>query len=289
MKGNDSGLRESSITTIRLHPMIVSFIATGLVSLQITILTLLLAFTTRSSLFRPGALPLMIFLTYFQLPYVKNIDYPLYRAFLGATGVYVIIIYIDTILLHKWTFEAKGPTSSMGGLNLVEYGASGKAKRHRSGIIADALERLRFGLSITLQSRFPATKWPVKNIPSFSRKDPGYVPGRNEFLRGMIIKWSAYVLILDLVSLVSNDADNTLTFSSARIPFFTRLVDVSGEEISTRIISIIAYWTIQYIVIEVVSGTLAIAAVILGITEVNVWPPVFGSLGDSYSLRQFWG
>lgn len=266
-----------------------SLIATGLVGLQITILVLILAFTAGSSLIRPGALQLMIFLTYFQLPYVKHLEHPVYRAFLGATGVYVIIMYIDIILLHRWTFEAKGPTSSIGGLNPVENGASEKTNRHRSRVIGDTLERLRFGLSITLQCRFSATKWPVKNIPPFSQKDPGYVPGRHEFLRGMIIKWSAYVLILDLVSLVSNNGDNTFTFSSARIPFFTRLADVSGEEIQTRIISVIGYWTIQYIVIEVLSGTLAIAAVALGITAVNVWPPVFGSLGDCYSLRQFWG
>lgn len=267
----------------------VSLIATGLVGLQVTILTLILGFTARSSLLRPGALPLMIFLTYFQLPYVKNLDHPLYRAFLGATGVYVVIIYIDTVLLHRWTFEADGPTSSLGGLSPVETEASKKRQRERSGVIGDAMKRLRFGLGITLQCRFPATKWPVKNIPPFSRKNPGYIPGRDKFLRDMIIKWGAYVLILDLVSLISNDGDKSLIFSSTRIPFFTRLVDMSGEEISMRIISVIAYWTIQYIVIEVTSGTFAIGAVALGITAVNVWPPVFGFLGDSYSLRQFWG
>lgn len=264
--------------------------APGLVSLQVITLTFILGFTTHSSLLRPSALPLMIFLNYFQLHYVKNLDYPLYRAFLGATGVYMIIIYIDTILLHRWTFEANGPTSSVGGLDPVEYDISKKTKRDRSGLIGgNALKRLRFGLSISLQCRFPATKWPVKNIPPFSKKDPGYVLGRGEFLRRMIIKWSAYVLILDLVSLISDDGDKTFTFSSARIPLLTRLIDVSGEEMNTRIISVLAYWTIQYIVIEVVYGTLAIAAVALGITTVNVWPPVFGSLGDSYSLRQFWG
>ena len=267
----------------------VPIIATGLVGLQFTFLTWILGFTSRSSLLRPGALPLMIFLTHLQLPYVKRLDHPLYRAFLGATGFYVIIIYIDAILLHRWSFEAKGPTSSIGGLRPVEYGAPEKTKRDRSGEFDDALKRLRYGLSTSLQGRFPATKWPVKNIPPFSRKDPSYVPGKGEFLRRMIIKWSAYVLILDLLGLVSNDGNKTLIFSSARIPLFTRLVDVSGEELIARIISIIAYWTIQYIVIEVMSSTLAITAVALGITAVNVWPPVFGSLHDSYSLRRFWG
>lgn len=267
----------------------VSLIATGLIGLQVTILALILGFTTRNSLLRPVTLPLIIFLTCFQLPYVTNLEHRLYRGFFGATGIYVVIIYIDSVLLHRWTFEAEGPTSSMGGLSFVEYGASEKRKRNRSGLIGDVLERLRFGLGIALQCRFPATRWPVKNIPPFSGNDPGYVPGRGRFLRNMAIKWGAYVLTLDLISLIGNDGHKSLTFSSTRIPLLTRLADVSGEEISTRIISVIAFWTIQYIMIEVVYGTFAMAAVTLGITAVEVWPPVFGSLGGSYSLRQFWG
>lgn len=266
-----------------------SLTAPGLISLQVAILAVILGFTTRSSIFRPGAFPLMVFLTYFQLPHVKHLDHPLYRAFLGATGVYVIILYIDTALLHRWTFEAEGPTSPIGGLKPVEYRVLEKRKSGPSEVIGDALDRLRFGLGIALQCRFPATKWPVKNIPPFSRTDPGYVPRKREFLRDMMIKWGAFVLILDLVHLISNDDDKSLTFSSTRIPFFARLVDMSWKELSTRIITVIAYWTIQFIVIEVMYGTFAIAAVALGITAVNAWPPVFGSLGDSYTLRQFWG
>ena len=266
-----------------------SLIAPSLFSLQVAILAVILGFTARRSLLRPCVLPLMIFPTYFQLPSIKHLDHPLYRAFLGATGVYVIVLYIDTVLLHRWSFEAEGSTCSMGGLKPVEYRELDKRKRDRSGVVGDTLERLRFGLSISLQCRFPATKWPVKNIPPFSRTNPGYVPRRREFLRDMIGKWSAFVLILDLVNLISTDSDKSLTFSSGRIPFFARLMEVSWKEISTSIITIIAYWTIQYIVIEVMYGTFAIAAVALGITAVNVWPPVFGSSGDSYSLRQFWG
>lgn len=266
-----------------------SLIAIGFVGLQMTIMTLVLGFTSRSSILRPGGLPLMILCMHFQLSYIKSLEHPVYRGFVGGAGAYVIILYIDAVLLHRWTFAAKGPTSSMGGLTPVECRPPGDSKRGGTEIISDALERLRFGLNISLQSRFPATKWPVKNIPPFSRKDPAYIPGRAEFLRGMIIKWTLYALVLDLTSLFENDGNNTITFSSDRIPFFTRLASVSKEEIVARIISIGVYWSIQYVVIEVVYGTLAIVAVALGITPVNAWPPVFGSVVDSYSLRQFWG
>lgn len=261
----------------------------GLVGLELIIQTLILGFTVGDSLLRPGALPLVIFLAFFQLPYFGNLDHPIYQAFIGGLGVNIIINYINTVLVDRWTFEAKGPTSSTGGLDPVVDGASEKTKSDSSEVNDDALKRLRFGLNVALQCRFPATKWPVKNIPPFSREDPEYVPERSKFLRQMIIKWVTCVLILDLVSLGSNNGNNALIFSSARIPLFTRLYDLSGEEVTTRITSVIAFWTIQYIVIEVMYGMFAIAAVALGITAVNVWPPVFGSLRDSYSLRQFWG
>lgn len=264
-------------------------IAIGLVGLQITIMTLVLGFTSRNSTVRPAALILIVYAMYLQFSYDQDLQHTLYRAFVGAASVYLVFLYIDTVLLHRWTFTAKGPTSSMGGLTPVECQAPIQGKRPGTGVIWEALARLRFGLSISLQSRFPATKWPVKNIPPFRKKDPQYVPGKVEFLRGMIIKWSLYALILDLGGLFNNGSDNTVTFSKKRVPFFSRLASVSSEELCTRIISIIAYWSIQYLVLEVVYATLAIGAVALDVTTVNEWPPMFGSGRDSYSLRQFWG
>ena len=266
-----------------------ALIAIGLVGLQITITSLVLGFTSRNSTLRPGALSLMILCAYVQLPYLQDLASPSFRAFAGGAGIFAVIVYIDTVLVHKWTFAAKGPTSSQGGLTPVEYRAPVKSRTEGMGIIADSMERLRFGFCIGLQTRFPATEWPVKNLPTFSRKDLGYVPEKAEFLRGMIIRWIFFVIILDLRSLVGDDGNNAISFSSERISFFTRLASVSREEIMTRIISVSAYWIVQSVAIEVFYSTLAIVEVSLGLTAVNVWPPVFGSMGDSYSIRQFWG
>lgn len=266
-----------------------SLIVLGFVGLQVTIMSLVLGFTSRSSTLRLGALPLLILCAYFQLPYLKDFNSPVFRAIAGGAGIFSVISYIDNVLVQRWTYAAKGPTSSQGGLSPVKLEALAKRKREDTGLLGDALDRLRFGFHVSLQTRFPATEWPVKNIPPFSTKNPGYIPGKAEFLRAKIIKWVFFVLILDLRSLVGNDVNNTITFSSERVPFFTRLTSVSREELIVRILGISGYWIIQTVIIEVIFDTLAIVEVALGLNPVNTWPPVFGSISDSYSIRQFWG
>ena len=264
-------------------------IATSFAGLQIIITALILGFTSSNSALRVVGLIPMIYCAYVQTPYIIHLLYPLYRGFLGNAVFVLVMQYIDTVLLHRWTFAARGPTSSIGGLKPVDQEAPKNYRKGSTVTVGDIWKRLQFGLGVSLQSRFPVTKWPVKNIPPFSRKQPDYVPSKAVFLRAMILKWSLNVFLLDLAGLFNNSGNNTVTFSSERIPFFTRLAKVSPEELFARSVSIMAFWTMQYIVIEVVYGALAIVAVALGITSVSAWPPMFGSISDSYSLRQFWG
>ncbi|KAL8737234.1 MAG: hypothetical protein Q9181_001888 [Wetmoreana brouardii] len=250
---------------------------------------LVLSFTTHESLLRPGGLLLMIYSARVQGPYIKYLEYPIYRGFLGNAPFVLVILYIDKVLLHKWEYAVKGPTSSAGGLSLVRYKATEDGGRDGKGIVDDTIARIWFGLSISLQSRFPATKWPIKNIPPFSKEDPAYIPSKAGFLGTTISKWIIYVLLLDLAGLFSDGSDNAISFSPGRIPFFSRLTIASREEVITRVLSIGAFWIVQYFVIEVVYCALAIVAVASGISAVETWPPMFGSFSDAYSLRQFWG
>ena len=269
-------------------------VASGLIGLQLATTSTVIAFTSQHSLLRPSALPLVLLSVYAQLSCLEQIQYPVGRAFLGAASVFLVILYIDLALLSQWTYDAKGPTSSMGGLSPVDSNSSKPKwdisnRKSSLGTIKAILDRLRFGFDISLQSRFPGTKWPVKNIPPFSRRDPGYIPSKAEFLLRSLLKCLIYVLILHLSSHLGNPDENPILFSSDRIPFFRRLRNVSASEMSTRILGVLGYWTVQYMVIEVLYSVLAILAIALRITDVDVWPPVFGSVDEAWSIRQFWG
>lgn len=266
-----------------------SLVVLGIIGLQFAITALVLGFTAADSVLRIAALPLIPLCSYLQLPYIANIEYPAYRALLGGVGGFVPILYTNTALLDGWSFEAKGPTSSLGGLTpaKVELKRKDTAEKGQGG--ADFLERIRFGLSISLQSRYAATRWAVKNIPPFSRKDPGYVLGKGEFLRQIMIKLITYILILDLITLAPSDDKKIITFSSDLIPIFTRLSTISPEEILVRTLSVIANWSISYVVLDTLYSIFALIGVLSGVTAINTWRPAFGSISDSYSIRQFWG
>ena len=156
-----------------------ALVALGLVGLQLTITRIVIGFVSSGPLLRPAALPLMMLSTYTQLSHVE-IQHPIGRAFLGAASVFLVILYIDVALLSQWTFDARGPTSALGGLAAVDSKHSkletDTDSRNAREIIGEFLERLRYGFGISLQSRFPSTQWQVKNVPPFSRKHPNYVP-----------------------------------------------------------------------------------------------------------------
>ena len=276
-----------------IHRM-AGIIATGNVALQISITALVLAFTSRAFGLRLACLNLVICCAYVQTHYVKSIQTSVARGFLANSPFVLVLLYIDKVLLSRWTYTAQGPTSSTGGLQPVKdvqaRQPTVKAPQE-DGTANDVWLRLRFGFGLSLQSRFAITKWPVKNIPIFARADPSFVPRKTDYLRVAIPKCILYFLLLDLAGLLngSNNNNNHLVFSTDRVPLFARLGNVSIEELSTRSASVLAFWILQYIVIELVYGAVAMVAVTFGRSTVEAWPPMFGSLQDSYSLRQFWG
>lgn len=265
-----------------------TLLATGFVALQISITALILGFTTRDSWLRSLGLFQMIYCAYLQMPYIAFLQNSIIRGFAANAPFVLVILYTNKILLDKWTFTERGPTSSVGGLN-PKGGLKIKRSAGESVVNDNAVQRMWFGLSISLEARFPATKWPVKNIPPFSGTNVRYIPSKVEFLRANIIRWIAYVLILDLAGFFNKGNDNDVLFGPTRIPFFSRVDSISMEEAMTRTIVVMSFWAFQYIVIEVVYGAFAMIAVGSGISRVEAWPPMFGFISDSYSLRQFWG
>lgn len=265
-----------------------ALIATGIFSLQLGLTGTVLGFTPASSILRPGFLLLIALCPYLQFPYLEDIRYAPLRGALGAACIYTVIIYIDAVLLNKFTFEAGGPTSTAGGLTPVE---SSELKRaaNDSGTLKEALHRFQFGLNISTQGRFPATRWPVRNIPPFSRSKPSHIPGKGSFQVQTALKVIIGFTLLALLGFAPNSGDNSTVFASEKVALLTRLDSVSREDIITRAGSVLGYWTVQYIIHVAVHGLLAVVVVTLGVSEVKAWPPVFGSIQDAYSIRRFWG
>lgn len=257
-------------------------------------MSIILGFTHAGSYIRQAALAIIALYPLVQFKYLDGIEHPVLRAFIGAACIFVVVLYTDAVLIHKWEYEAQGPTSGAGGLVPVtpsDKSVVRKGGSHGGGWSPAVLPRLTFGIRMSLTSRFPATRWAVKNIPAFSERDAAYIPSKCAFIFTATTKLFLCILLIALLDFMpkSTTDEKTNLFSSQKIPFFTRLVDVSDTEILIRVASVLGYWFVQYLIIQAAYYTLALPSVILGLTESKEWPPVFGSVGDSYSIRNFWG
>lgn len=252
-----------------------------------------LGFTRATSITRPACLAIIALCPVMQFKHLGGIEHPVLRAFVGAACIFVVVLYTDATLIHKWEFESQGPTSVVGGLAAVPRANKPRVPDGYSGRgwASEILPRIRFGLRLSLTSRFPATPWSVKNIPSFSGRDRTYIPSRGAFIATAAAKLFVCVSLITLLDFMpkASSEEKWDMFSSQRIPIFTRMVDVSGTEVAIRVASVLGYWVVQYLIIQAAYYTLALPSVILCLTESKDWPPVFGFIGDSYSIRNFWG
>ncbi|KUI61968.1 hypothetical protein VP1G_09110 [Cytospora mali] len=273
----------------------------GIVGLQLITTSLVVGFARRKSPLRLGGISVMLLAAYSQLSRPR-VHHPIARPFLGAASIFLVILYIDAAVLSRWTFEAQSPTSPLGGLDPrmrenpeknedANPPTSTKSTSTQSGSFA---ARLAFGFKIASQSRFPRTVWAAKGSPDFPQ---AIVPSRASFLIGNVLKCVTYILLLRLGNSLGDPSQSATLFSSANIPLAGNIIHprtspstyIDLAQLGSRLLGVLGYWTVQYLIINLLYGILATFSVALHITNVDVWPPVFGRFNEAWSLRQFWG
>jgi len=157
-----------------------------------------------------------------------------------------------------------------------------------NGDSSSNLERFWAAVMLIHSARYVGTRYEVKNVPSFSRKDRDYVPSRGKFLlRSMIGLILAY-LFLDLVDILPHP-DIEVQWPKAKEGIFSRLSEVDVEEFVMRSSGVLVTWIATYCIISAEYHFAALIAVGSGFSEPRSWPPMFGSFADAWSIRQFWG
>ncbi|KAH8900812.1 hypothetical protein GQ53DRAFT_801261 [Thozetella sp. PMI_491] len=252
---------------------------------------LVLGFTGPTSWLRYAGLAAMITLSYlmFQTLVLHPFQYSFFNSILGGLSWALVLHYLDFAILSAWTFEANGPTSTLGGLAFSRPWppASDKGQTARRG---GFLQRFSFGFALQHMLRLPATPWQVKGVPPFSRRDPKYVPTRTAAITSSGIAAGAFFLILDAVGTLGGDtSQNPILFGPGKVPFFSRLSEVSAEEVIIRNVGTVMYWFMSYSVMQFLYNSFAFFALLLGLNGPESWPPLFGNFVDCWSIRQFHG
>lgn len=267
-------------------------IAVLLLAIQLSTTCLIVGFAPRRSIFRLASLPLTILYTYLQFTNLSEVHHPIGRAFLGGASTFAVILFVDLVLLSQWTFEAKGPTSTLGGVSAsldARHTSKDFQSKYSPAIIPDSIiSRLQFGFSVGLQTRFPKSNWKIKNIPPFYRSRPYDTPSRTGFLIWSISKVALYIVFLRAIG-GQDSSQNQSIFSQAQVPVFARLGSITPMELTTRLLSTLGFWTALVMVDDMLYSFLAIPAILFRLTGVDAWPPIFGWPQDAYCIRQFWG
>ena len=253
----------------------------SLTALELILNTLVVGFTPASSIIRLAVLPFMIICVYFVLPLcLEATQRTLPAAFLAAHSISFLFQYIETVLLSRWDFATRGPSSSF-------VGKLPGVSDDRLPWGAKVWSRISFGLFAATSTRYAGTPYQIKGVPLFSTEDPTYIPSRFEFLRHKLLGMLLCYLVLDAFSHSARPELNTVLFSPEKIPLFTRSTSV--EQIVTRFFSMLGFWVSLYCIIWFFMGLLGFVAVGSGLSEPKYWPPVFGSLREAYTVRRFWG
>ena len=210
--------------------------------------------------------------------------------FVGST-TNMLMQYLDSVLLSRWSYEAQGPTSALGGQKPLR--TPSRASRPEGNYLSSTLSsRLRFGWEEAFRARSTRTPWQVNHVPSFFPDRPKMVPTKTHFLYWMALEFLLSVLILDVMSLMGQGQDapmNSVYFASSQVPFFTRLQNVTIKEAVLRLMASFMHWLATICLLQVIYDGAAIAVIALGLGQIERWPPLFNSLTECWSVRQFWG
>ncbi|KAK6063598.1 tat pathway signal sequence [Seiridium cupressi] len=254
-------------------------------TLQHLLAVLVLGLFAADSVLRPAILPLVLILTLCALPLNNVISHHVVRGLVNFNTVGVFFQYLDCACISRWSYSAGGPTSGAGGQRNLRP----EPKHDTSNITkvrGNVLARFKFGISLITTWRGAGTPWEVKYTPRFEQ-----VPSNARFLVQTALHLAFELLILDALSLPKGGTQgaNAVTFSWDRVRLLSRLREVSGDEIICRLKTVLGFWVGTYYAIRAMHRILAIVGVVTGLKDPNRWPPMFGPLSQTYTMRRFWG
>lgn len=118
------------------------------------------------------------------------------------------------------------------------------------------------------------------------------VPTKTQLLYRMASEFLLSVLILDVMSFMGQGQDasmNSVYFASSQVPIFTRLRNVTVEEVIVRLMASVMHWVATICLLQVMYDGAAIVVIASGLGRIERWPPLFNSWTECWSVRQFWG
>lgn len=201
-------------------------------------------------------------------------------ALLGGFAISYLYHYLDIALLSRWSFEHRAPVSG-----LVKPSAV-ISKRSQVDPVPNSKsvlqQRLLFGLSVGSTFRFIGTPYEVQSVP------PARATTRKGYFRRTYAVVLVSYIVLDFINSINDPEIASKFLGLKNVPLFTRLHEVSAEELIIRLFTVLAAGISLNCVQGGIYHLIGLFAVSFGISAPTAWPPFYGSPREAYTLRRFW-
>ncbi len=158
------------------------------------------------------------------------------------------------------------------------------ASRRQSRTATTAVRAMQV-ITLLWNLRRVGTKWQVKTLSATPRSGPGS-SSRNSFLLTRLTTTLLLYLVLDIM--VSGPSPDSVLVSREKETLFEP-GSLSLEDFIFRIIGTVSFWLSTALINLLMSNTVAIFSVLVGLSAPKDCPPLYGSIGEAYSVRRFWG
>ena len=264
-----------------------------------------IGFTTQDALVRPAALLLIATCVYGIVSTANLHMRTRWASLIGGTSFSFLLQYVDLAFLSRWNinshgslaqrsnstrrwdFETHGTASVKRDMDLDE--AVELTSESTAANVVTSWERFCFGWSSTWSFRHLSSPYEVKNVKSFSKQDPSYIPTRGQFVvRRSLIAVICYA-VLDLLGARPPPRNAASLFDPAHVPILRRLANVTANQLRLRALSSAGFWVTLYVLLQGGHAAASVVAVAFNLSSIKQWRPIFGSLSSIYTLRNFWG
>nr|A0A455LM26.1 RecName: Full=Acetyltransferase atnC; AltName: Full=Arthripenoid biosynthesis cluster protein C [Arthrinium sp.]AYO60876.1 O-acyl transferase AtnC [Arthrinium sp.] len=252
-----------------------------LFAVQILIPAFLIITTPKYSWLRYFGIPCIAFPAYliFQLaPTLSNSIF--HNSFLACEGILVVAHCVNLLLILQ-----------DGGLTWSDLRRSGVAgEKSETPPDATFLRKLISAVRLVVSLRGVDTPWEAKNTPPHpSSLGPGG-GSRASFLirQGAILAWQYLFLDVLLEVTKQEPPENTDKFYRPGMEY--EYLNLTAEERFIRaFMPFVSWFVVSRLLLDSTWRALSILFVASGLGSPQSWRPLFGSMWDAYTLRNFWG
>lgn len=149
---------------------------------------------------------------------------------------------------------------------------------------SNIVSRFRACVSLLCKWRRIGTKWEIKDLPKpRTTPTPTRLRSALQSLLGIVLA----VLVMDFYTSGSPpDADMIMPGKEALL---TRLSDVTAAELAYRAVGTPMFLMTPIAGVLLFYNLICLFVVLTGLSEPSECPPLFGSIKNAYSIRQYWG